>query len=63
MSELNDFLNRKILDVEYQLKAYCIESKLNLLIMEMNDSNIDVEEDRLCCWINDEGVIKKFTRG
>jgi hypothetical protein len=63
MSVLNDFIGRKILDCEYQLKAYCIGSNLNLAIMEMNDVNIDVEDDRLCCWINDNGMIQKFTRG
>lgn len=60
---LNEFVGKKLLDYRYQLQAYCIEHGLKLLIMELNDVNIDVEEDRLCCWIDDNGIIVKFTKG
>lgn len=59
----DNFIGKKILDSENSLKEYCDKNKLNLAIMEMADVNIDVEPDRLCCWIDNEGIIQKFTQG
>lgn len=61
--ELDMFVGRKLNEVYFLLTAYAEKNRKIILPMRYDDTNIDVDDRRICVWIDEDGVILKFTFG